>query len=202
MRFLACYIILYDKVFLQGEIIMSFLNLEKALSKYGEEPMKGNAQRLQTFDIYHCLLSGSLSVAMKAQDTLGYIPAAFIEWMKLCNGGLLFDTVMLSTKEHDDALDLDFDTFEELNSQEVIDGFALPEGYAVFAMRSYGDPICFNVTAKDGKVYLWDCEAGEFTDIWDSFEDWITEEIDDAVKLIAEDLLEPLEIKLGGDDDN
>lgn len=45
------------------------------------------------------------------------------------------------------------------------------------------------------------CRNGEFSDIWDSFADWLTEEIDDAIRLIAEDALTPLEIKLGGDCD-
>lgn len=180
---------------------MSFCNLEKAKAKYSEEPMKGNIERLIDFDIYHCLLSGGMSSAMKAQEKLTYAPATFLDWLKTCDGGLLFDTVILSTKDHDADLDLDFDTYDELNSDEALAEFSLPEGYSIFAMRSYGDPICFNASAKDGKVYLWDVENQEFSDIWDSFEDWLTEEIDDAVKLIAEDALEPLEVKNGGGDD-
>ena len=180
---------------------MSFCNLGKAKKKYTEEPMKGNVERLIDFDAYHCLLSGGMGAAVKVQEKLTCVPAAFLDWLKICDGGLLFDTVLLSTKEHDAELDLDFDTYDELNSGKALSEFGLPEGYAIFAMRSYGDPICFNVSARDGKVYLWDVENQEFSDIWDSFEDWLTEEIDDAVSLIAEGVLESLGVKNGGDTD-
>ena len=180
---------------------MSFMNLEKATAKYETEPMVGNISRLVDFDIYHCLLAGSFSTSINIQEKYPNLPVEYLDWIKVCDGGLLFDTVMLSTKGHDDKLDLDFDTFDDLNSDEAKADFDLPDGYVVFAMRSYGDPICFNCNEKDGKVYLWDVENKEFSDIWDSFADWITEEIDDAVQLIAEDALEPLNIKLDGDDD-
>ena len=180
---------------------MSFMNLERAAAKYQVEPMKGNIERLVDFDLFHCLLAGSLNTSIKLKNIFQYLPAEFIDWAKVCDGGLLFDTVLLSTKGYDKSLDLEFDTFDDMNSDEAKADFDLPEGYIVFAMRSYGDPICFNGNEKDGKVYLWDVENKEFTDIWDSFTDWLTEEIDDAVRLIAEDALEPLNIKLDGDSD-
>lgn len=180
---------------------MSFADLEKMAAKFASEPMKGNVERLIDFDLYHCLLAGSLGVSIKLQEKYACFPAGYLAWLKVCDGGLLFDTVMLSTVGHDAALELDFDTYDDFNSPEAAAGFALPEGFVVFAMRGYGDPICFDANTKDGKVYLWDVENKEFSDIWDTFEDWLTEEIDDAVRLIAEDILEPLNIKLGGEDD-
>lgn len=180
---------------------MSFMNIEKAASVYKDEPMKGNMERLRDFDLYHCLLAGRLGTSLKLQEKYPCFPVAYLEWIKICDGGLLFDTVLLSSKGHDDSLDLDFDTYDDLNTDDVHAELGLPEGYIVFALRSYGDPICFNANEKDGKVYLWDVENGEFSDIWDSFADWMTEEIDDAIRLIAEDALSPLEIKLGGDVD-
>jgi hypothetical protein len=179
---------------------MSFMNLAKAAAKYTDEPMKGNIQRLTDFDAYHCLIAGSLGTSLKLQDKYPCFPMAYLDWTKICDGGLLFDTVMLSTKGHDDKLDLDFDTYDDMNSADAYSDFNLPEGYVVFAMRSYGDPICFNANEKDGKVYLWDKENADFSDIWDTFADWLTEEIDDGVKLIADDVLEPLSIKAGGDE--
>ena len=180
---------------------MSFMNIKKAAAAYETEPMKGNIERLSDFDAYHCLLAGRLSTSINLKDKYPCLPPEYLNWLKVCDGGLLFDTVILSSKAHDDILDLDFDTYDDMNSDEAYSEFNLPEGYFVFAMRSYGDPICFNAKEKDGKVYLWDVEEGEFTDIWDSFADWMTEEIDDAVKLIGEDALEPLEIKLEGEED-
>ena len=180
---------------------MGFVNLARLKEKYTTGVMKDNVENLVDFDVYHCLLSGSMSASLKVKNLLGEVPKQFLDWVKLCDGGLLFDVVMLSTKEHDATLDLDFDTYEELNSDEAKANFALPEGFVVFAFRNYGDPLCFNVKENDDKVYLWNVETGEFDDIWDSFEDWMTEEIDDAIRLIAEDVLEPLGVKLGGEDD-
>lgn len=180
---------------------MSLLNVDKLSGYYTDEPMKGNAERLHDFDDYHCLLAGSLGTALKIQDAYPSFPESYLKWIKICNGGLLFDTVMLTTKEHDDSLDADFDTFDDYNSEQAKEEMSLPKGYVVFAVRSYGDPICFSENKEDAKVYLWDSENNEFSDIWDSFEDWITEEIDDGIKLIAEDVLLPLEIKKGDDDE-
>lgn len=180
---------------------MSFFNVKKAAVAYESEPMKGNIERLADFDAFHCLLSGSLETSIKLKEKYPCLPVEYLDWLKVCDGGLLFDTVLLSSKGHDDKLNLDFDTYEDMNSEDAHSEFNLPEGYIVFAMRSYGDPICFNSEDQGGKVYLWDVENGEFSDIWDSFADWLTEEIDDAIRLIAEDALTPLEIKLGGDCD-
>ncbi len=179
---------------------MGFVDLSKLSEKYTVGRMRENIEDLIEFDCYHCLLAGGKRSSLEVQSVLGDIPDQFMDWLAICDGGLFFDTVMLSSKEHDDELDLDFDTYEEFNSSEAIANFCLPEGYAVFAFRSYGDPLCFNVNENDGKVYLWNVEKGEFDDIWDSFEDWMTEEVYDAINLIAEDVLEPLEVKIGGED--
>lgn len=180
---------------------MSFVSLSKLKEKYTAGLMKDNIENLEEFDAFHCLLSGSMSSSLKVQELFGTTSQQFMDWIKVCDGGLLFDTVMLSTKEYDKDLELEFDTYEEFNSDEAKKEFSLPEGYTVFAFRSYGDPICFNTQKNDGKVYLWNVEKQEFDDIWDSFEDWLTEEIDEAVSLIADGSLEPLGIKIGGEDD-
>ena len=66
----------------------------------------------------------------------------------------------------------------------------------IFALRSYGDPLCFDVDEPDGRVYLWNVENEVFDEYWESFEDWMSDEICDAVNLIADDVLEPLGVKL------
>lgn len=186
---------------IEGKREMGFVDYRKLEKRYTDGFMKDNVENLVEFDAFHCLLAGSMGRVLAAQKILGNVPTQFLDWVKICDGGLLFDTVLLTTKEHDDELGLDFDTYEELNTDEVKRNFGLPEGYAVVAYRSYGDPICFNVMENDEKVYLWNVEKGEFDDIWNSFTDWITEEIDDAIDLIADGSLEPLGIKIGGDGD-
>jgi hypothetical protein len=175
---------------------MGFVNFKKITEKYTDGLMKDNVEKLVKFDSYQCLLSGDADTALKVQNILGAVPADFTDWLKLCDGGLLFDTVMLSTKGYDAVLDLSFDTYEELNSDETKANFALPEGFVIFAVRNYGDPLCFNIKENDGKVYLWNIETGKFDDIWSSFKDWMAEEIDVAINLIIEGVSEPLNIKL------
>ena len=176
---------------------MGILDHQILLRTFTSDVMKENVERLEIFNIYHCLRKASLSAAIKAQGVLGKIPSSFLGWMKYCDGGLLFDTVMLSSKGYDEDLDLEFETFEEYNTKDMKDRMELPAEYSVFAFRSYGDPICFHSENNDGKVYLWNVEKSVFEEIWDTFEDWLTDEIDSAIQLIGEGVLEPLAIKLG-----
>lgn len=176
---------------------MAILDHHVLLNSFNDDYMNENVELLEAFNKYHCLRKASSQTVTKAKKILGSIPASFEEWLNYCDGGVLFDTVMLSTEEYDKELDLDFETYDEYNSAEAKEGMALPQGYSVFAIRSYGDPICFNCAANDGKVYLWNRETAVFEDIWDTFEDWLTDEIDAAVQLIGDGDLEPLGIKLG-----
>lgn len=180
---------------------MGFVNFEKYNEKFDAEPMKGNIERLVDFELFHALIKGSMSASLKVSGMTQNVPVSLLNWLKICDGGLLFDTVVLSTKAHDDDTDMDLDTYEEINNDEVLSDFGLPSGYFVFAIRSYGDPICFSTAPDDDKIYCWSSDDGDFSDIWSTFEDWITEEIDDGIHLIADDALDPLGIKLDGEED-
>ena len=178
---------------------MSFMDLKKAAKKYPKENMKGNIERLIDFNEYHCLLAGSDKIAQKVKEKYPGFPDEYIEWVKLCDGGLLFDIPILSSHRHDSKLNLDFDTYEDYNTPKCYKDYKLPKGYAVFAVTSFGSLFCFNVKKKDGKVYQWDPETEDFTDIWYTFEDWMTEEIDESIKMIADGILEPMAIKEDSD---
>lgn len=175
---------------------MAICDHERLSRFFTSDGMKEVIRRLEMFKIYHCLRESSLLDVLRAQECLGPIPTPFINWLKICNGGLLFDTVLLSSTGYDAELDLDFDTFADYNSPAAKEELSLPEGYSVFAVRSYGDPLCFNVRENDGKVYLWNVEQGNFEYVWDDFEAWLTDEVDEAIQLIADYALDPLAIKL------
>lgn len=179
---------------------MGFLNINKLYNKYNEEPMLGNVKRLDNFDDYQCLLSGSVSSSIKVKELFGRLPDEYLEWCKVCDGGLLFDTTLLSTKTHDSKLNLDFDSLFDINTDEFYEERGIPKEYGIIAIRSYGDLICISKESDDQRIFLWGIDEASFTEAWDSFTDWITEEIDDGVSLIAEGVLEPLAIKIGGDD--
>ena len=90
---------------------MSFVSLSKLKEKYTAGLMKDNIENLEDFDAFHCLLSGSMSSSLKVQELFGTTSQQFMDWIKVCDGGLLFDTVMLSTKEYDK------DLFDEYNKK-------------------------------------------------------------------------------------
>lgn len=149
---------------------------------------------LEEFEEYHYLLVGNDDTKEEVIKQYNINNKEFEKWLKFCDGGILFDTVILSKQAIDNEKELEFDSYDEYNNDK--ESYGLEEKYCIIAFRSYGDIICINTEQNDEKVYLLNIETGEFDDIWNSFTDWITEEIDEAIKLIADDILEPLPAKL------
>lgn len=179
---------------------MGLLNYRKAVSKYQSDPsMMETLRRLRDFDEFHCLRDSSLMAGKEAGALLLRPNPAYIGWMSVCGGGLLFDTTLLCVQAEDLELGVSFSTLNEYNTPESREGFGLPEGYFVIGLRSYGDPIC--LSDKDDAVYLWDCEEGAFTTVWDTFFDFLGDEVDSAIELIANGDLEPVPLKLQGGED-
>ena len=73
---------------------MGFVNLAKLEEKYTTGLMKDNVENLVEFDAYHCLLNGSMSASLKVQNLLGAVPKQFLDWVRICDGGLLFRKVL------------------------------------------------------------------------------------------------------------
>ena len=176
---------------------MAILNHLVLLDSFTDDVMKDNVEKLECFKLYHCLRRSSTSSIDLYRKKWGALPEKFYQWLKVCDGGLLFDTVMLSINGYDRELDLNFETFDEYNAASSKEEIRLPSEYFVFAIRSYGDPICFNSLTNDGKVYLWNMEESVFEEVWDSFDIWLSSEINSAIELVEEDVLDPLAIKLG-----
>ena len=79
---------------------MSFVNLSKLSEKYTTGLMKDNVENLVEFDYYHCLLAGGMSTSLKVQSILGSVPKQFLDWLKICDGGLLFDNCLTNAAMH------------------------------------------------------------------------------------------------------
>ncbi len=173
---------------------MGFFHYEKAVRKYRDQPdMLETIKRLHAFDAFHCLRDSSLLLAGKASDRLPCANPQYLSWLTVCSGGLLFDTTLVSITAEDPIIGVEFDTLDELNSTESQTMFMLPDGYYVIAVRSYGDPIC--LSKEDQRVYLWDCEHNAFTTIWEDFNNFLTDEVDTALELIANGDLDPIPCK-------
>lgn len=179
---------------------MGFFNYAKATSKFkNNEYVLQTIRRLKDFDEFHCLRDSNLLLAGSINQIIEKAPEEYIKWMSVCNGGMLFDTTLLSIDKRDKQIGIEFSSLEEYNNFRSVQKFMIPEGYSVIAIRSYGDPIC--VSKKNGKIYLWDCEQGDFTDIWDTFYDFLADEVDTALELIANKDLEPIPFKVNENDE-
>lgn len=162
----------------------------------GNEMMLDCIENLQEFEEFHYLLASDENMKNNIVSQYSIKNEQLEKWLKYCDGGLLFDTVLLSKQAYDKEKDLEFDSYDDYNKDK--ETYGLDEKFCIIGFRSYGDIICVNTEEHDNKVYLLNVETGEFDDIWDSFTDWITEEIDDAIKLIGEEALDPLPAKLEG----
>jgi len=156
--------------------------------------MLDDIENLEEFEEYQYLLVGNENTRNEIINKYNIKNEEFKTWLKYCDGGLLFDTVLLSTQAYDKEKDLEFDSYDDYNNDKQ--SYGLDEKFCIIGFRSYGDLICVSTEENDNKVYLLDVEKGEFSDIWNSFIDWLTEEVDDAIKLIADETLEPIAAKI------
>lgn len=177
---------------------MGFFDYRKAVTKFKDNNyVLDTITRLKDFDEFHCLRNSNLLLAGKISDIIPKAPMEYIKWMSICNGGLLFDTTLLCVSSLDEQIGVEFSALNEYNTSESYKEYNLPDGYAVIAVRSYGDPIC--VSKSDNRVYLWDCEEMEFTEIWRDFYNFLADEVDTAIELIANEDLEPIPLKMNED---
>jgi hypothetical protein len=163
--------------------------------------MSENIRRLKDYDAFHCLLRGNINRATAVKRRVADLPQDFLKWLEVCDGGMLFDTAMLTTKAHDDELDLSFETYGDYYENELRKNKNLSDDWFVFAVAVHSDLFFFDMPKKDGHVYQWDVEENKIYASWATFEDWLTDQINEAVELIADEQLEPLDIKLEVDSD-
>jgi hypothetical protein len=175
---------------------MSFIKYSELQKKYISGRMHENIRRLQDYDIFQCLLAGGLDRVEAVKRHVSSLPEDFLNWLEICDGGMLFDTAMLSTKSYDVKLGLEFETYGDYFNASLRKDKRLLDNWFVFAIAVHSDLFFFDLTKNDGHVYQWDVEEYNIYASWASFEDWLTDQINEAIKLIANEELEPLDIKL------
>ena len=175
---------------------MAFVDYTLLSNKYQTGKMAENLQLIIEFDIFHCLLAGSDTRANAVKSRISGLPNEFLSWLEVCDGGLLFDTTMLTTKTHDAELGLDFYTYGDFSNAEVRQELKLSEDWFVFAIAVHSDVFFFNKAKMDGKVYQWDVEEEILYAEWSTFEDWLSDQIQEAIEQIADDNILPLSIKM------
>jgi len=175
---------------------MPFVDYKVLRNKYPSGRMSENIRRLKEFDAFHCLLMGSIDRANSVKNHIADLPDDFLGWLEVCDGGMLFDTTILTTKPHDVELDLPFETYNGYYDAELRKGINISDDWFVFAAAIHSDVFFFDLSKKDGQVYQWDVEEQKIHAAWLTFEDWLTDQINEAVMLIADEQLEPLDVKL------
>ena len=149
-------------------------------------------RRLKNYERYCNLLKGDIATYVHAHDEIGDMPFQLKECMKLFNGGLLFTVSMFSTRSSEKGKFNRLLTFDEVNSADFKKENAIPEEAMCFAMTNYGNYYCY-VAGEGGEcVYELDVERCALTVKWDSFSEWLGEQIDFAESLISEGTLEPV----------
>lgn len=177
---------------------MGYMDYQKVYQKYSKNAFVTKAVKmLEKYDHYHLLRNSSIVKVQQITSVFPHTSQEYLAWMSVCGGGYLFDTVLLSIEEYDKELGLSFDTLNDCNSKEAKKEFGIPDGYIIIAVRSYGDPICLSVSDK--KVCLWDCEEGSFATEWGSFYDFLVDEVQSSLDLIANGDLTPIPLKIPDD---
>ena len=175
---------------------MPFVDYELLLSKYPTGQMSEAIHVLKELDVFHCLLAGSSDRAAAVKIRVADLPDDFLRWLEVCDGGVLFDTTMLTTKTHDNTLDLYFYTYGDFFNTEVRQNINLSSNWFVFAVAVHDDIFFFDMEKKDGQVYQWDVEENTIYAFWSTFEDWFSDQINEAIGMIADGLLYPIDIKM------
>ena len=177
---------------------MPFVNYELLNQAYPSGRMKENVQLLEDFNSFHCLLEGNSERAYAVNKRVPDLPADFQKWLNVCDGGILFDTAMMTTKSHDTELNLDFYTYSIFYKTELRQFLNLSEDWFVFAVAVHSDVFFFDMAKKDNQVYQWDIEKKSIYAFWSNFEDWLSDQIHEAIGLIADKLIMPVYLKMEG----
>lgn len=175
---------------------MAFINYKLLDKQYSSGRMNENVQRLKDYDVFHCLLAGNSGRAAAVKNRMPGLPEDYLNWLEVCDGGMLFDTAMLTTQSYDAELDLSFETYGDYFNSELRMEKDLSDDWFVFASAIHSDVYFFDMSKKDGQVYQWDIEECKIYAIWPTFEDWFTDQVNEAIELIANEELEPLGVKL------
>lgn len=174
---------------------MGIFNYQEAYEMYKDDKFMLEILNCYTeLDTYHLLRSCAHNNTDNFSFPLPCLANDYKKWLSVCDGGLLFSTILLSITEYDDELDLSFSTIQEMNSAEKRKLLNLPNGYMIIAVLNYGDPVC--ISGSDSKIYLWDTTESVFSTVWDSFTDFLADEYNTAIQMIEDNALEPVPLKV------
>ena len=119
------------------------------------------------------------------------LPFYYREWLKINNGGELFATPVgtsivgiLGDRERKKGVGYLEDNFD-INKR-----CGMPDFFFIIARTCLGDVYGFDLSRtneKDGVIIFWNHEMDEFTEEWDTFGEWLNEEMQNGKMLINYD---------------
>ena len=168
------------------------MNLSKTdIANCKNEELKQVLNRFYEYKNYCDLLPGNNDTLLKTEQIIGAMPVQLKEWLSLFDGGLLFTTSMFSSREIEYGKFNALITFEEANSIDYKNSNGIHDSLVCFAATNYGNYFCYVPEENSECVYEWDPEEDALTLKWNTFAEWLNEQIDFAVTLIEEKLLDP-----------
>ena len=183
---------------------MVFVNYELLEQAYPAGRMKKNVRRLKDHGFFHqCLLAASTARAPAVKKRAADLPADYLKWLEVCDGAVLLDTSLLTTES--DFIKFDYlplstygNYYNAEHNAESRKDRGIPKDWFIFAVGTYSyfdDVFFFDMEKKDGHVYQWDGDEGNIRAIWFTFEDWLTDQINEDIEFIANERLKLRQIK-------
>ncbi|MDR1842033.1 MAG: SMI1/KNR4 family protein [Holophagales bacterium] len=174
---------------------MVFVNYELLEQAYPAGRMKKNVRRLKDHGFFHhYLLAGSSARAPAVKKRAADLPADYLKWLEVCDdaGAISHDI------EFDLPLSIYGNCYNAEHNAEPRKDRGIPKDWFIFAVGTYiyiDDVFFFDMEKKDGHVYQWDEAEGNIRAIWFTFEDWLTDQINEDIEFIANERLKLRQIK-------
>ena len=173
------------------------MDCKKAAKELKGTPLEDAINKLSRFDMYHLLFKPLMSSVLHTAERFSFAPEEYLQWSNYCAGGDLQTIEFLGEKGFDKETGVKFGTFDMYVQDGKIAGVS--SEYAIFAVANFGDFFCFRKTSdetRDSAVYQWGTHEEDVVLVWDSFADWLSDQVNIWVNMIAENELDPIGLKM------
>ena len=173
---------------------MSIIDFHALKNAYPDGNMAEAAKTLQALDPYHCLIAATPKTTAKITKMASSLPQDFLKWIEVCDGGLLFSTTLFCTETYKSKLTVPLDTYNRVNNTKSKEKTGLSSECFIFAESIGNDYFFFDTAKNDGKVY--ECYGSTITGTFNSFEQWLFNQLDLIKQAVKNGTAEPLGLKL------
>ena len=169
-----------------------------AIARCNDNSIKVILKKIEYYKEYSILCSATGVEYKNFRDMYPDAPNAINTWYKFANGGLLFDTYLLSTKaiiEELGGVRLSLNAYNNIICRKALE---IPENLVVFAVASFGDVYCFDKNGSN-EIYQWSVIEHNLVTKWANFSLWLYQEVNGAIELITDEDMYPIYNNQDGD---